>query len=237
MGPVATIILDPSAEPQPGQTGQLHRVLTLAALNYKDTTQLERNSDSWRRPSQNESLCTFKTILSHEVPFRCDEVTLYLFYRRHQNIRCRCIYFIATEKTSRFISKDGFFCSLEVSEMSGKATWPPEKGSPVLLYHLIGTTVHHSNVASLCALGAILISWIVPPNMTSQTSHESGWIVSTSLSYRKTWKNLKANPKLSLCRGVRHQSTNGPRHRWRSRRVVLRLGDEGLLTAQSLGGF
>lgn len=162
--------------------------------------------------------------------------SIYLFYRRHQNtvsvyiLYCHVIGF-------QIHFKRRFFCSLEVSEMSGKATWPPEKGSPVLLYHLIGTTVHHSNVASLCALGAILISWIVPPNMTSQTSHESGWIVSTSLSYRKTWKNLKANPKLSLCRGVRHQSTNGPRHRWRSRRVVLRLGDEGLLTAQSLGGF
>lgn len=67
-----------TAEPQPGRAGQLHRVLTLAALNYEDTTQLETNSDSWRWPSQNESLCTFKTILSHEVPFRCDEVTLYL---------------------------------------------------------------------------------------------------------------------------------------------------------------
>ena len=117
--------------------------------------------------------------------------SIYLFYRRHQNtvsvyiLYCHVIGF-------QIHFKRRFFCSLKVSEMSGKATWPPEKGSPVLLYHLIGTTVHHSNVASLCALGAILISWIVPPNMTSQTSHESGWIVSTSLSYRKTWKNLKA---------------------------------------------
>lgn len=41
--PAATVFLDPSAEPQPGQAGKRHRVLTLAALGYEGTTQLETN--------------------------------------------------------------------------------------------------------------------------------------------------------------------------------------------------
>ena len=149
MGPVATIIFDPSAEPQPGRAGQLHRVLTLKALNYEDTTQLETNSDSWRSPSQNESLCTFQTILSHEVPFRCDEVTLYLFYVRHQNtVSVYILYCHGIDFQIHF--KRPFFCSLEVSEMSGRATWPPEKGSPVLLYHLRYCIIRMSHPSVLC---------------------------------------------------------------------------------------